>query len=113
MYLRCEVIAHYVLPIFRSLVAKELIEKYNFTQVEAAKRLGTTQAAISQYIRSKRGYKRMEKMRDLLPEIQSAANEVARQIATKGMRTDELMESLCKLCATLQPKKDELIRLSR
>ena len=51
---RCEAIGKYVVPLFRSLVAKELINTYNLTQVEAAHRLGTTQAAISQYIHSKR-----------------------------------------------------------
>ena len=60
MYLACEVVARYILPIFRSLIAKDLIEKYNFTQVEAAEKLGTTQAAISQYLHSKRGYKGLE-----------------------------------------------------
>ena len=49
---RCEAIGKYVVPLFRSLVAKELINTYNLTQVDAAQRLGTTQAAISQYINS-------------------------------------------------------------
>ena len=50
MSLPCETVVRYVLPAFRSLVAKKLLEEYNFTQLEAARALGTTQAAISQYV---------------------------------------------------------------
>ena len=81
LYPRCEIVARYLLPIFRSMVAKELIEKYNFTQVAAAEKLGTTQAAISQYIHSKRGYKGAEQFVDILPEIQSLANETAKTLS--------------------------------
>jgi len=50
MSVRCETISKYMLPLFRSLIAKELINNYKLTQLETAKKLGTTQAAISQYI---------------------------------------------------------------
>ena len=76
MYPPCEVVGRFVLPIFRSLIAKELIEKYSFTQVEAAEKLGTTQAAISQYIHSKRGMKGIAHFEEGLPKIQAAANEI-------------------------------------
>lgn len=102
MYPVCEVVARYVLPIFRSLVAKELIEKYNFTQLQVAEKLGTTQAAISQYVHSKRGYKGLDKFEDVLPTIQSAASEVARAIATGKINTDEIVSSFCKLCTSLR-----------
>ena len=104
MYLRCEVVARYLLPIFRSMVAKELIEKYNFTQVSAAKKLGTTQAAISQYIHSKRGYKGAKQFRDILPEIQALANETARTIAAGKMDTEDIMRKFCELCTILRKK---------
>jgi predicted transcriptional regulator len=45
---RCETVGKKVLPVFRSLIAKELMNTYNLTQVKAAQKLGTTQAAISQ-----------------------------------------------------------------
>jgi len=105
MYPRCEVVARYLLPIFRSMVAKELIEKYNFTQVEAAKKLGTTQAAISQYIHSKRGYKGAERFLDILPEIRSLANETAKTIASGNMETEDIMRKFCELCTILRKKK--------
>jgi len=104
LYPACEVVARYVLPVFRSTVAKELIEKYAFTQVQAAEKLGTTQAAISQYIHSKRGYKRIEQFEDILPQIQSAASETAKRITTGKMGTEEVMSDFCKLCLSLREK---------
>ena len=104
MYPACEAVARYVLPVFRSMVAKKLIEEYNFTQLEAAKKLGTTQAAISQYIHSKRGYKGLKEFTDVLPEIQSAAVETARRIATEEIGKEEVMSDFCKLCTFLRKK---------
>lgn len=98
----CETFARYVLPMFRLLVAKELIEKYNFTQVEAAKKLGTTQAAISQYIHLKRGRKATTQFEEILPIIQVAASEAAKNIATGKANADEVMLNFCKLCTSLR-----------
>ena len=79
--LPCETVARYVLPVFRSYLSKELIEKYGYTQVETARKLGTTQAAISQYIHSKRGYKGMEEFEVILPKVQSVASETFSAVA--------------------------------
>ena len=87
------------------MVAKELIEKYSFTQISAAKKLGTTQAAISQYIHSKRGYKGVAQFTDILPEIQSLADETAKSIATGEMDTEKIMQKFCELCTILRKKK--------
>jgi len=105
LYPQCEVVARYILPIFRSMVAKELIEKYNFTQVAAAEKLGTTQAAISQYIHSKRGYKGIEQFENILPEIQSVASETAKSIASGELSAEEVTSRFCKLCTKLREKK--------
>jgi len=105
LYPPCEVVARYLLPIFRSMVAKELIEKYNFTQVAVAEKLGTTQAAISQYMHSKRGYKSLKQFEDILPEIQSVASETAGNIATGKIDREEVVATFCKLCSTLRKKR--------
>jgi len=105
MYPLCESVARYLIPIFRSHIAKELIEKYNFTQDEVAEKLGTTQAAISQYIHSKRGYKGIEQFNQYLPEIQALANKTAKRIATEKMKADEVASSFCKLCELLREER--------
>ena len=101
----CESVARHVLPLYRSFVAKELIEKYNYTQVQAAKKLGTTQAAISQYMTSKRGHKGIQNYHEIAPLVQNAASEVAKRMATTEMGPEEFSASFCELCKSLQRAK--------
>jgi hypothetical protein len=90
-----------VLPAFRSLVAKALIEKHNFSQVAAAKELGTTQAAISQYLYSKRGEKIIKQL-EKVPSVQSTVKEIARNIAAGKFSSTDAMQVFCRLCVALR-----------
>jgi predicted transcriptional regulator len=101
----CEAVARYILPLFRSFVAKELIEKHGYTQVEAAKRLGTTQAAISQYMSSKRGRTKTLKYDKIAPTIRDRAAEVANRLAKTEMSREEFSASFCELCTLLRREK--------
>jgi len=91
----------YVLPAFRSLVAKELIEKYHFSQTMVAERLGTTQAAISYYLYSKRGDKRIKQL-ESIPSVQSVASEVAKGIAVAEFSMIDSILKFCELCSALR-----------
>ncbi|MGE5575475.1 MAG: transcriptional regulator [Ignavibacteria bacterium] len=97
---QCEIVGKYVLPIYRSMLAKELVQKYGFSQTATAKKLGTTQAAISQYLSSKRAYKGVEHVEGFLPKIQTMADETAKKLANKEMGADDVTLDFCKLCAT-------------
>lgn len=101
----CESVARHILPLYRSFVAKELIEKYNYTQVRVAKKFGTTQAAISQYITSKRGHKGIPNYDEIAPLVQKAAAKAAKRIAAMDLSAEEFSESLCELCKSLQRTK--------
>ena len=101
----CEAFARHILPLYRSFVAKELVEKYGYTQVEAAKKLGTTQAAISQYLTSKRGIKRISNYDEIAPQIQITAAKAAKRLTTRKMSPEEFSASLCDLCTHLRQTK--------
>jgi len=103
---QCEIIGKYVLPIYRSMLAKELVQKYHLTQTEAAKKLGTTQAAVSQYLSSKRAYKGIEHVEQYLPKIQAMADETARKIVNKEIGVGDVTFDFCRLCATFCKKDD-------
>jgi len=107
----CELVVRYILPTFRSLVAKELIEKHRFSQVDTAKKLGTTQAAISHYLYSKRGDKKMRQL-ESVPQVQSTASEVAQGIANGKISAVDAMLSFCKLCIALR-NQDVICNLHR
>ena len=101
---QCEIIGKYVLPIFRSMLAKELVQKYNLSQTEVAKKLGTTQAAISQYLSSKRAYKGIEHVEEYLPQIQRMAQETAKKLVNKEISAEDITPSFCQLCLTFCSK---------
>ena len=105
MSVNCERVARLILPVYRSFVAKELVTKYQFTQNDAAKKLGTTQAAISQYINSKRGVKGVPNYAEIEPLVQQEATKVAERMATADMTTEQFGESFCELCTELRKTK--------
>jgi predicted transcriptional regulator len=105
MSFSCESVARHVLPLYRAYVAKELVEKYGYTQVNAAKKLGTTQPAISQYLSSKRGRKKIANYDEIVPLVQKASAKVAKRMATAAMSRDEFNGSFCDLCKELQRTK--------
>jgi len=51
----CEIVVQAVLPAVRREVARELVERHRFTQAEVARMFGVTDAAISQYLKARRG----------------------------------------------------------
>ena len=77
----------------------------------AAEKLGTTQAAISHYLYSKRGDKRMQQL-ESIPSVQSAASDVALGIVTKKFSMTEAMLMFCKLCTILR-RQDFICDLHR
>lgn len=98
----CEYVARHFLPLYRAFVAKELVKKYGYTQEQAAKKLGMTQPAISQYLSSKRGCKGIANYDEVAPLVNAAAVKVAESVAKTGMSPEEFSDSFCDLCRTLQ-----------
>jgi predicted transcriptional regulator len=92
-------------------VAKELVEKHNFLQIEAAKKLGTTQAAISYYLYTKRGKEKISQL-EAVPVIRRVANEVAQGIAGGKISASDAMLRFCKLCMALR-KRDVICDMHR
>ena len=76
----CQSIFNNVLPpSVRSVITKELIEHYGFTQEEAAKKLNITQPAVSQYLNGLRG-KQVDKItanKKIMEWIKGFAYDVA------------------------------------
>jgi len=83
------------------MVASRLVSRYGLTQVEAARKMGTTQAAISYYINSKRGSKAisiLEKNEEIIRAIEEFAEAVYKGILSE----EELTEILCKICRKIR-----------
>ena len=78
----CEAVVQQIMPAMRSLVAKELVKTYKLSEVEVARRMGITQAAVSQYIYGKRG--KRKKIPVSITELKEIAKEYAKEVARNG-----------------------------
>jgi len=94
MKIPCELIVWYVLPSIRRELARELVEKHHLSQAEVARRFGVTDAAISQYLKAKRGTsKEIEnsgKYEDFRKEVEAAANRM--------MAGSDIVTETCRIC---------------
>ncbi|MFQ5832526.1 MAG: transcriptional regulator [Candidatus Thorarchaeota archaeon] len=99
-----ESIATIVLPAFRSLVTRELVERLILSQVEAARRLGITQAAISQYLNQKGGSHLAGEL-ESVPVTRSAVLKLAENIAAAPSTPVEDMMVICNVCEVLRTQR--------
>jgi predicted transcriptional regulator len=97
----CEIVVKYFLPACRSLIAKKLIDDHKYTQAAVADKLGTTQAAISFYLSSRRGEKYIAEL-ETNPHVQQIINHIVEGLSSDTLSANELMLELCALCRTLR-----------
>jgi hypothetical protein len=102
MIFPCEKAVWYYLPQIRADMAKELV-KTGMTQSRAAKLLGVTPAAVSQYLHKKRGGQ-SNKTRLYRVEIRNAVEKIC-----EGVAGEELHGMVCRCCQILKKDDVELI----
>ena len=94
MKIPCELIVWYVLPSIRRELARELVEKHHLSQAEVARRFGVTDAAISQYLKAKRGTsKEIEnsgKYEEFRKEVEVAAVRI--------VNGSDIVTETCRIC---------------
>ncbi len=90
----CELVVWYVLPSIRADLAKELIQK-GANQKEVARRLGMTEAAVSQYVKGKRGTK---------IALGKRAKETIGRLAQDMLDNKELnmITEVCRICGSVK-----------
>jgi uncharacterized protein len=84
-------------------MAIELV-KSGMTQSQAAKKLGVTPAAISQYIHKKRGLL-SPKSKHYRQEIK----EAVKILCSEEPKPDELRQMVCSCCHLLQKEADDVV----
>ncbi len=98
----CELVVRTLIPCVRALVAKELVNRYKLRQIEVAKMLGVTQAAVSQYLRGARG-----NMIDLKEDrdIMKIIDRIATGLANKDLTRKDLSLLVCEICYQARKKR--------
>ncbi|HIQ49724.1 MAG TPA: hypothetical protein EYH56_00855 [Nanoarchaeota archaeon] len=96
MEIYCEKFVKYYLSAIRAIIAKLLLEKYDLTQNEVAKKMKTTQPAISHYIREVRGkkVKEIENNEVVIKKI----NEFVEMLYNKELSEEEFQKFFCEIC---------------
>ncbi len=93
----CEYAIWYLVPAIRKELVKILVEDFLLSQKEAAAKLNLTEAAVSQYLRERRGLKvKLDNL--VLKEIKKAAKEISE--SKEPFSTSEKICSLCLLART-------------
>ena len=98
MIFPCEKAVWYNLPQIRADIAAGLV-KTGMTQSQAAKKLGVTPAAVSQYLNKKRGQQAV-KSESYLQEIDVAVKKIR-----DGASTQELQSIVCKCCQIITAER--------
>ncbi|MDF2956699.1 MAG: putative transcriptional regulator [Candidatus Alkanophagales archaeon MCA70_species_1] len=98
MKLPCETVVWYVLPKIRAELAKSLLE-LGISQKEISKKLGVTQAAVSQYARGKRG-----RYMELGEDVSNDIKELAKCIAKNDLSEREVIFRICSICMKVKAK---------
>jgi len=95
----CELVVGKILPSLRAAVVKELSGKYHMKQSDIAKKMGITQASVSQYLSSSRAGS--AKVVESFPKIKIYADDIARRIA-HGEDKFEVYSVLCTACRDIR-----------
>jgi len=86
-----EIVAKSALPALRAMVAKRLQDEYHMTQQEVAKRLGVTQASVSNYARKTRG---MMVNLESDSTVSKAADKIAHELSLANPDSREALRSM-------------------
>jgi len=97
----CEEIFKNVLPAIRAILVKDLTERHGLNQVEVGKRLGITQPAVSQYLRSLRGTSHAEALL-IRSDLMGLIRKLSSAIASGKARGIRMAEMYCEICMVLR-----------
>jgi len=97
----CEIMTDYVLPAVRAQIARELIEKHEFTQASAAEKLGLTQSAMSRYLAMNRGSRT-----ELSDETIHTLETIAEDLATRDSPSTLTIQEICGICLNMRKSGD-------
>lgn len=94
MKIFCQTLFNNAIPsAVKSIITKELLETYGFTQERVAEKLGITQAAVSQYFNGVRGKKVNEILSN--PKLTEWIKKLTAEIATGNFKFGEAECDLC------------------
>lgn len=80
---------------------KELIEKHNMRKIDVSDKMDLTPAAITQYLKGKRGNLFVEEIEDS-QEAMMMISKLSDTLAKKDTSIDIIIERLCNICTSIR-----------
>ena len=99
MKIPCELVVWYVLPTIRREVARELVNTHGMSQAEVARKFGVTDAAISQYLKKKRGENPLIEESPQYSKFEEEIKASAERIANDS---SEFANEMCRICTVVK-----------
>lgn len=97
----CMIVVQYVLPAIRLLIMKDLIEKHNMRKIDVSTKMELTPAAITHYLKGKRGVAFVEDISRSKKTMDIVA-DIAEIVARNDVPMEKLVEKLCIACNTIR-----------
>lgn len=98
MLLPSEIESKLLIPAVRAILSKELVIEKGLKEEEAARMLGITQAAVSNYLRGTRGDNQLISKLMSLSEIMSMIKEIGDDLSTNRAYTAKTLSKFIALC---------------
>ena len=95
MKIPCEVVVWYLLPTIRKELAKKLVDNHGFSQSKVARTFGLTDAAISQYLKNKRGDNLVVTADPNYHIVEEQLDRSSKRIAEEGC---DFAAEVCSIC---------------
>ncbi len=111
----CEVVISDFMPAIKAMIARNLLDKHGMTQADIAKRMKTTQPAISYYKREMRGAKvkflqKNKKVNEFIEDVSSRVSSgtirfIDISVLCKLLREEKFMDENSEVCNFCTCKK--------
>lgn len=102
MYLPSEIEARYAIPALRAFIVRKLVREHGFTQEAAAKSLGLTQAAVSNYLRGVRG---VMSVWETNKQIQEYVNQIVSRIVADSINVRTVLKMMNQTLLEIRRRK--------
>lgn len=99
MKIPCELVVWYVLPAIRREIANELVTTYKMPQSQVAKKFGVTDAAVSQYMKKKRGENSVIEQSPTYAQFKEEIKKSAGRIVNENA---DFSSEICKICGVVK-----------
>lgn len=93
----CLIVIYYVLPAIRAIIVQKLIEEYNLREIDVAIRTGITPAAITQYMKGKRGSSLVRAITQS-ERAMKIISDITECLGKKETSIDIILNKLCEVC---------------